>query len=40
MEVLDESGGDWLFVEHQITGLKGYIPGNFVAAELSVESEE
>ncbi|KAH1002580.1 tyrosine-protein kinase Src64B [Dendroctonus ponderosae] len=40
MEVLDESGGDWLFVEHQITGLKGYIPGNFVAAELSVESED
>lgn len=40
MEVQEESDGDWLFVEHLITGLKGYIPGNFVAPELSVESEE
>ncbi|RZC39013.1 tyrosine-protein kinase Src64B, partial [Asbolus verrucosus] len=40
MEVIDDSEGDWLNVIHLITKVEGYIPGNFVAAELSVESEE
>lgn len=40
MEVVDDSEGDWLIVVHLITKSRGYIPGNFVAAELSVESEE
>ncbi|KAJ8970634.1 hypothetical protein NQ317_000164 [Molorchus minor] len=40
MAVLDESEGDWLKVEHLITKEIGFIPGNFVAPELSVESEE
>ena len=40
MEVIDDSEGDWLNVIHLITKVQGYIPGNFVAAELSVESEE
>lgn len=40
MAVLEESYDDWLFVEHLTTGKKGFVPGNFVAPELSVESEE
>lgn len=40
MEVTDDSEGDWLHVVHLITKERGYIPGNFVAPELSVESEE
>lgn len=40
MELLNDSDPDWLFVEHQQTKQKGYVPGNYVAAELSVESEE
>ncbi|EEZ99753.2 tyrosine-protein kinase Src64B [Tribolium castaneum] len=40
MEVIDDSEGDWLNVIHLITKVQGYIPGNFVAAELSVESED
>lgn len=40
MEVVDDSEGDWLNVVHLITKMQGYIPGNFVAPELSVESEE
>jgi hypothetical protein len=40
MEVVDDSEGDWLNVIHLMTKVQGYIPGNFVAAELSVESEE
>lgn len=40
MEVVDDSEGDWLNVIHLITKVEGYIPGNFVAPELSVESEE
>lgn len=40
MEVIDDSEGDWLNVMHLITRERGYIPGNFVATELSVESED
>ncbi|KAL3275725.1 hypothetical protein HHI36_020473 [Cryptolaemus montrouzieri] len=40
MEVIDDSEGDWLNVVHLITKEKGYIPSNFVAAEMSVESED
>lgn len=40
MEVTDDSEGDWLHVVHLVTKERGYIPGNFVAPELSVESEE
>lgn len=40
MEVIDDSEGDWLIVVHLITKEKGYIPSNFVAPELSVESED
>lgn len=40
MEVIDDTEGDWLNVMHLITKEHGYIPGNFVAPELSVESEE
>lgn len=40
MEVLEDSEGDWLRVTHLITKIQGYIPGNFVAAEQSVESED
>lgn len=40
MEVIDDSDGDWLNVIHLTTGEQGFIPGNFVAPELSVESEE
>ncbi|XP_060535161.1 tyrosine-protein kinase Src64B isoform X2 [Cylas formicarius] len=40
MEVLDDSDGDWLMVVHLTTKERGYIPGNFVAPELSVESED
>lgn len=40
MEVLEENEGDWLTVRHLMTLEEGLIPGNFVAPELSVESEE
>lgn len=40
MEVLDDSEGDWLTVLHLSTREEGLIPGNFVAPEQSVESEE
>ncbi|VEN55580.1 unnamed protein product [Callosobruchus maculatus] len=40
MEIIDDTEGDWLKVIHLITKEKGYIPGNFVAPELSVESED
>lgn len=40
MEVIDDTEGDWLKVVHLITKERGYIPGNHVAPELSVESEE
>ncbi|XP_028138509.1 tyrosine-protein kinase Src64B [Diabrotica virgifera virgifera] len=40
MEVIDDSEGDWLKVIHLVTKEKGYIPGNYVAPEQSVESED
>ncbi|XP_056640398.1 tyrosine-protein kinase Src64B [Diorhabda carinulata] len=40
MEVIDDSEGDWLKVIHLTTKEKGYIPGNYVAQEKSVESED
>lgn len=40
MEIIDESDGDWWTVIHLTTNHQGLIPGNFVAPELSVESEE
>lgn len=40
MEVIDDTEGDWLNVLHLTTGEQGLVPGNFVAPELSVESEE
>lgn len=40
MEVTDDSENDWLHVVHLITKERGYIPGNFVAPEMSVESED
>lgn len=40
LQVTDSSDGDWWTVVHLTTGQKGLIPGNFVAPELSVESEE
>lgn len=40
LQVIDDSDGDWWTVVHLGTGQEGFIPGNFVAAELSVESEE
>lgn len=40
MEVIDDSDGDWWTVVHIAKREEGLIPGNFVAPELSVESEE
>lgn len=40
MEVIDDSDGDWWTVVHLAKREEGLIPGNFVAPELSVESEE
>lgn len=40
MEVIDDSEGDWFIVVHLLTKERGYIPSNYVAAEMSVESEE
>lgn len=40
MEVISDTEGDWLKVVHLITKVQGYIPGNYVAPEWSVESEE
>lgn len=40
MEIIDDSDGDWWTVLHLTSGDKGLIPGNFVASEQSVESEE
>ncbi|KAK4876844.1 hypothetical protein RN001_009350 [Aquatica leii] len=40
LQVIDNSDGDWWTVVHLGTGQEGLIPGNFVAVELSVESED
>lgn len=40
MEVVDDTDGDWWTVIHLANGQEGLIPGNFVAPEKSVESEE
>lgn len=40
LQVIDDSDGDWWTVIHLTTAQEGLIPGNFVAIELSVESEE
>ncbi|XP_025836850.1 tyrosine-protein kinase Src64B [Agrilus planipennis] len=40
MEVVDDSDGDWWTVLHLTTRQEGLIPGNFVAPELSIESED
>ncbi|KAG5872582.1 hypothetical protein JTB14_035562 [Gonioctena quinquepunctata] len=40
LEVLDDSEEEWLSALHLVTKQRGYIPGNYVAPELSVESEE
>ncbi|XP_017773022.1 PREDICTED: tyrosine-protein kinase Src64B [Nicrophorus vespilloides] len=40
MEVLDDSDGDWWTVTHLLSKETGLIPGNFVAKEQSVESED
>ncbi|CAG9818520.1 unnamed protein product, partial [Phaedon cochleariae] len=40
MAVLGDSEGDWLQVEHLGTKDRGYVPGNYVAPELSVRSED
>ncbi|KAK9876796.1 hypothetical protein WA026_015034 [Henosepilachna vigintioctopunctata] len=40
MEIIDDSEKDWFNVIHLSTRNTGYIPSNFVAAEMSVESED
>ncbi|KAF2900764.1 hypothetical protein ILUMI_05417 [Ignelater luminosus] len=40
LQVIDDSDGDWWTVIHLSTAQEGLIPGNFVAIELSVESED
>lgn len=40
MEVIDDSENDWWKVVHLETREEGLIPGNFVAEEKSIASEE
>lgn len=39
LEIIDDTQGDWWFAESKATGMKGYIPSNYVAPLRSVEAE-
>lgn len=39
LEIIDDTQGDWWFAESKATGMKGYIPSNYVAPLQSVEAE-
>ena len=39
LEVIDDTQGDWWFAESKLTGQRGYIPSNYVAASQSVQAQ-
>lgn len=39
LEIIDDTQGDWWFAISKTTGLKGYIPSNYVARWRSIEAE-
>jgi len=39
LELIDDTQGDWWLAESKLTGLKGYIPSNYVARLRSIEAE-
>jgi fyn-related kinase len=39
LEIIDDTQGDWWLAESKATGLKGYIPSNYVAPLRSIEAE-
>lgn len=39
LEIIDDTEGDWWLAESKATGLKGYIPSNYVAPYRSIEAE-
>lgn len=40
MYLLDQSNCDWWYVKHHRTSTTGYVPRNFVAKQMTIESEE
>ena len=40
LEILNYQEGDWLLARSLDTGLKGYIPRNYVAENKTIQAEE
>lgn len=40
LQIIDSSDGDWWLAKSLVTQREGYIPSNYVAPELSIQSEE
>ena len=38
--IIDTDEGDWWYAQHKDSGLKGYIPSNYIAEHKSLDAEE